>query len=120
MNIIYCFTNPINNRRYIGQTTDETERLKGHIFYSNHPDKSTNELYLDMHNIGFNEFKYEVLEVIKDQPNKAVTDQLLNDRERHYISLYKSNIPEFGYNRSNGGGYSRNKHPLWTRSFKSL
>lgn len=71
-----------------------------------------------MHNIGFNAFKYEVLEVIKDQPNKAATDKLLNERERYYISLYKSNIPEFGYNRSKGGGYSRIKHPLWMRAIQ--
>ena len=37
----------------------------------------------------------------------------LNELERNYIKAYKSNNPEFGYNRDTGGGYKRDKKWQW-------
>ena len=112
MNCIYCYTNPENGRRYIGQTTNERQRFLAHLFYASHPD---NEFHRDMCRIGFDKFKYEILEVIEDQLDIDSLDKKLNEAEKRFIALYRSNNPLYGYNKDSGGGYKRNKIPLWKR-----
>lgn len=107
--IIYCFTNPNNNKRYIGQTSNENARLKQHKWFSL---KGGTPFYDDMKEIGFKNFKYEVLNRVEATTQSAL-DKTLNELERNYIKTYKSNNPEFGYNRDTGGGYKRDKIWMW-------
>ena len=82
------------------------------MFYASHPD---NEFHRDMCRIGFDKFKYEILEVIEDQLDIDSLDKKLNEAEKRFIALYRSNNPLYGYNKDSGGGYKRNKIPLWKR-----
>lgn len=105
--IIYCYFNPINEKRYIGQTINEKSRRS---------DFKTKELYctkLDnggklskfdaaRKKYGINTFVYSVLCKIEDD-NLEVLHQRLDDLEKYYIKKYDTF--HNGYN-STEGGYS--------------
>ena len=95
---IYKITNIINNKIYIGQTTRPLSKriseykkslLYNENFYNEHLQNS-------FKNYGFDNFKFEVI----DTPSSI---QELNAKEIQYISYYKSNNKEFGYNIKSGG-----------------
>ena len=98
MGIIYCFTNNINNKKYIGQTINPTQRFNSHK--SNYLNPNSSEYNSLIHRAfrkyGFDNFKYEVL--AKDIDNIKV----LNELEIYYIKKFNSQIPN-GYNVEDGG-----------------
>lgn len=90
---IYSFTNLINNKRYVGLTTNPELRRSRHIEYS----KDLNceaPLYRAIRKYGLNNFKFEILE------NKVPIDKL-GEREKYWISKYNSLYN--GYNSTPGG-----------------
>ena len=99
MGIIYCFTNNINGKKYIGQSIS-----KGNARYNNHkssyknPDDCEYEspLHRAFRKHGFENFTYEVL--AQDVENI----DLLNQLEIQYIQQYNCQIPN-GYNIEPGG-----------------
>lgn len=64
MGFIYCFTNTINNKQYIGQTINSTNER-----YCNHKSSYQNEnsteynslLHKAFRKYGFENFKYEII-----------------------------------------------------------
>lgn len=99
MNEIYKITNNLNGKIYVGQTTlkgGALERFRGHIatckrgVYNNH-------LYSAMRKDGFENFSLEVLET------NIPTKEMLNEREKFWISELNSNDPKVGYNLTIGG-----------------
>lgn len=85
---IYKLTSP-NGKVYIGQT--KLAKLYdrwgyGCGYYKNEP------LYNDILEYGWRNFKHEVLEEVE-------TKEEATKREREYILEFKSNNPEFGYNK---------------------
>ena len=82
MGIIYCFTNLINNKQYIGQSiSPKNERYNNHkSSYKNEKNKEYNSpLHRAFRKYGFDNFKYEIL--VKD-----IKDiELLNQLEINYI-----------------------------------
>ena len=99
MGIIYCFTNNINGKKYIGQSVS-----KGNARYNNHkssyknPDDCEYEspLHRAFRKHGFENFTYEILA----QDIESI--DLLNQLEIQYIQQYNCQIPN-GYNIEPGG-----------------
>ena len=99
---IYKITNIQNNKCYIGQSANIKFRWITHIIDSINNDQAP--LHIEMQNIGIQNFKLEILE--------ECSIEQLNDKEQYYIKYYNSLIPN-GYNKNEGGKYTRN-------SFKNL
>ena len=84
---IYCWTNLINNKKYIGQATDIERRKKQHVSQAG---KLTTKISRALWKYGLNNFDFQVLE-------ECSVDQL-NQREHYWIHYYKTLEDEFGYN----------------------
>lgn len=92
--IIYKITNLINSKVYIGKTSKSIGfRYNTHV--KNARKKINRYLYDAMNKHGYENFNIEQIEIIQDE--------LANDREIYWISFYKSNDKEFGYNMTIGG-----------------
>lgn len=93
MGFIYKITNKINNKLYIGKTIQTV----GRRFTEHKRDSKTKNTYLyyAMRKYGIDNF---YIETIEEVPN-----QELNNREKYWISFYKSNYSENGYNLTAGG-----------------
>ncbi len=97
--VIYCFTNLINGKKYIGQTLWEKQR------YNNHKNCVENSVFhRAILKYGFENFKYEILFESDDLDE-------LNKKEIEYIEKYNSLVPN-GYNVDKGG---RNCHHSTTK-----
>ena len=93
MGFIYKIVNNINNKIYIGKTTQTVGRR-----YTEHKRDSKTKntyLYYAMRKYGVENF---YIETIEEVPN-----QELNNREIYWINFYKSNHNENGYNLTVGG-----------------
>lgn len=85
--IIYKITNLINNKIYVGQTTQSPEvRFGEHCRFRKN--NATMLIALAIKKYGKENFTFEVLEE---------TDNL-NEREAFYIDLFQSNVKGIGYN----------------------
>jgi len=93
---IYKITNILNGKVYIGQSKDIDRRFsehKRHYKIESHRNKIA--LYKSMWKYGVENFKFEVLE--------ETSNTNLDEREKFYIEIYKSNNRNFGYNLTDGG-----------------
>ncbi len=87
MGIIYCWTNKITNKRYIGQTINPEQRKRNHI-HEALIRGSDYYFHRSLRKHGLDAFVYEVLE-------ENVED--LNERENFYIEKFNTIWPD-GYN----------------------
>ena len=99
MGQIYCFTNKINNKKYIGQTiSDDNGRYNRHLYSARHednPDYNT-PLHRAIRKYGIENFNYDILA-------KDINDfDTLNSLEIYYISKFDCQVPN-GYNIEPGG-----------------
>lgn len=79
MGYIYCITNLINGKQYVGKTTSTIEeRFKEHCSDSRKERCNKRPLYDAMNKYGVENFKIEELEQIDDPT-------LLSDREKYWI-----------------------------------
>lgn len=85
---IYCYTNRINGKKYIGQTKDIRRRC--------HPSnyKSCSKFYAAIEKYGYENFDFEILE-------KDLTIDEANIKEEEYI--FNLNTIQNGYNIKSGG-----------------
>jgi len=100
MGYIYKHTNKINGKVYIGQTTRNPQnRWSNGRGYTNDKRKLTSPFANAIIKYGWDNFKHEIIcEVENDK---------LDELEKYYISFYKSNIKEFGYNCESGGNKNK-------------
>lgn len=99
MGHIYCFTNKINKKKYIGQSISPSEKRRN-LHKSNHLNENSSEynsvIHRAMRKYGYENFEYEILaNYIDDQ-------DLLNILEIYYIKEFDSQVPN-GYNVEAGG-----------------
>ena len=89
--VIYCHTNKINGKKYVGQTCMETEkRWRSGFGYRGVPFFNAIQKY------GWENFSHEILE-------KNLTSEQANQREIYWISFFNSNHKDYGYNATPGG-----------------
>ena len=94
---IYCYTNLMNNKKYVGQTNNIERRKKQHIQDSihNHNEARYNQIFHQaIRKYGIDNFKFEILEECIDR-NSA------NKQENYWINKLNSMAPN-GYNNSEG------------------
>ena len=92
---IYKITNLINNKVYIGQSTDIKRRWKDHrkeAFWENSPEYEY-PLYRAIRKHGLQNFSFEIIEECSKND--------LNSKEKFYIAQYDSY--NSGYNQTEGG-----------------
>src|SRR5581483_714039 len=95
---VYLITNLVNGKRYVGKTKFTKEyRWKGHCEAAQNP-KYRRVMYLlrAINKYGPDKFRVETLA-------QADNEELLNPLERHFIALYRTQIPAVGYNGTWGG-----------------
>lgn len=90
---IYKITNKINGKIYIGQSNNICRRWKEEKYYKGHCNSPLNRAF---NKYGLENFTFEIIE--------ECSIEELDEKEIYYISLYKSNEDEFGYNLTSGGG----------------
>lgn len=96
MGFIYKIINNINNKIYVGQTSQTIEiRFKRHYYDSKRIRERKRPLYNAFNKYGFENFSILQLEECEDSQ--------LNERETYWINQLKSITPN-GYNCSFGGG----------------
>ena len=90
--IIYKAINKINNKIYIGQTWQKlNDRIYAHVTR-----KNCNYFHNAIKKYGIDTFDWEMIFESNIQLE-------LDNKEKYFINLYKSNIHEFGYNLQEGG-----------------
>lgn len=87
---VYKITNLINNKTYIGITKRNPK-----IRFNEHFSNKNELLYKAKEKYGKNNFTLEIIE-------SNISEDMIDKKERYYIQLYKSLIPN-GYNLSKGG-----------------
>lgn len=94
---IYCITNKVNGKKYIGKTNNIARRTEEHFNLNR---KDSTRLRRAMLKYGKENFGVEIL-VHFTAINKKVLNKLLNWLEKHYITKY--NTKDNGYNLTLGG-----------------
>ena len=93
---VYCFTNQINNKKYIGSTIVEPNvRYNQHKYNATHSNthQYNYPLYQAFRKYGMDNFEFKILEECEEGE--------LKEKEIFYISLYNTYIN--GYNETPGG-----------------
>lgn len=93
---IYCITNKLNQKKYIGQSINIESRWKKHIYSAFNKNVNADNynypLYCAMRKYGLENFEFNILE--------TVSYKLLDEKEIYWINKLN---PE--YNQTKGGGY---------------
>lgn len=96
---IYKIVNKTNGKLYIGKT-EKTLALRWASHVRHYSNKVNRRLYDAMNKYGIDNFKIELVEHVADV-------KILNEREKYWISYYKTMDKNFGYNMTEGGDGGR-------------
>lgn len=96
---IYKITNKINNKVYIGQSNNIKERIKVHKSSLRGGYHHNSYLQRSWNKYGEENFVFEILELCELE--------IIDDREKHWISLYDSTSEQNGYNFESGGNANK-------------
>lgn len=100
---IYKIINKINNKVYIGQTQQSPNKRINQHFYLTCGRLSENNYFRSaIKKYGKENFTFEILIIWRSETRENLIE-ILNTLERYYISKFKSNKSEFGYNSTSGG-----------------
>ncbi len=92
---IYKITNKINNKCYIGKSSNIESRFEYHKMNYQTSKEWNKTLYKAFRKYGLENFIFEIIEKIEDY------NDLCNEREKYWISYYDSKRK--GYNATDGG-----------------
>lgn len=92
---IYCWTNNLNNKKYIGQALNLKVRTYNHLKRLLKGENSLPYFYNALSSDGLENFTLEVLE--------NVSAEELDEKEKYYINLYNTTSRKKGYNLTAGG-----------------
>lgn len=104
-NCIYKITNVVNNKIYIGKAKDLKKRINQHIKAAqawkyqdenNLGHKHKSRLYPAMNLYGYDNFIVDVIE-------SNISENILNEREKYWISYFNTIDDKIGYNIASGG-----------------
>ena len=105
---IYCVTNKLNNRKYIGQTTNYRKRISEyrrlHVTM-----KQVLPIYREINQVGYDNFKIEIIHRCKPKS--------LTKFEDYYIRKYHTFDSKYGYNIR---VKNRRRNTITTRSKMSI
>ena len=93
MRIVYCITNLVNGKRYVGQTKNLARRKKQH--FTEAPKRCDHPMARAVRKYGRENFEIKVIE--------ECGDDVVDDRERYWIAAYRTTEYDFGYNCEDGG-----------------
>lgn len=96
---IYGIKNLITGKWYVGQSCDLRTRMAKHLTALRGKYHCNEHLKNSFIKYGIDNFEFHVLE--------EVFENMLDVRERAWITFYKSNQPEFGYNMDTGGNLKK-------------
>lgn len=91
--IIYCYTNKIDGKKYVGQTINPNQRRAAHKYEAKRNHYQTH-FYRAMRKYGYDNFEYEIL--------CECEDLLLNEKEQHHIQELRTFDENIGYNQRLG------------------
>lgn len=95
--IIYMYTNPLNNLKYIGRTSLVNEKIRK-LSHGYDAKKNKTRWHKAVNaNGGIHNFNYTILAYVKYLESAEFL-------EKHFIYQYKTTNPLFGYNTRIGGG----------------
>ena len=89
---LYMHTNKINNKKYIGITSQDPKMR----WHSGNGYSNNDIFYADIQQYGWDNFEHKI---IADH----LTIQEIGKLEDEYIEKYQTRNPEFGYNKAKGG-----------------
>ena len=100
-NCVYCHTNKINDKRYIGITQNKPNRRWQNGY--GYKDRNSH-FYNAIKKYGWENFEHIILE-------ENLTRKEASEKEKYYIRLYNTNNENYGYNITSGGdnNFTRNK-----------
>jgi len=99
---IYKIENIINHKIYIGSSINLKSREYKHFWMLNNNIHDNNHLQNSFNKFGKDCFNFEIIEICN-------FDELI-DKENFYITKYKSNIVEYGYNLATVNEFRRNTY----------
>lgn len=106
---IYKITNTVNGKIYIGLTTNGFDRRYSAYgegiekVYNYHTSRKRREEFYNAHLLNsIEKYGFKAFEVIKEF-DVAYSEEELKEKERYWISYYKCNDRNYGYNSTEGG-----------------
>lgn len=105
---VYFIINLINNKVYVGSSTNTESRKRSHFWELNKQKHKNSYLQSSYNKYGKEAFVFRVIE-------KDIPEDKLFERELYWINYKRSNDPKFGYNLSLPNADGSPNHSLETR-----
>lgn len=108
--VIYKWTNNQNNKVYIGKSFNKECRYNWFLDFDIHYAGP----HIDNARKKYNDIKYWNYEILytKEGKDRKKLNEIINDKEKYFIELYKSNNKNLGYNISSGGTWGDTYYSL--------